>query len=76
MVINSTKMKKTVKTELKETVGLALNEMLEDLKISKPSKKTKKAIAKVSKALRADVKASIKRAEKASKKKNKANPPK
>jgi hypothetical protein len=55
------KMKKTIKTEIKETVEKALNEVVQHLKISKPSRKTRKAIDKAAKALRLDVKAEMKK---------------
>lgn len=54
-------MKKTVKSEIKTTVKKALVEVVQHLKIAKPSRKTRKAISKVSKALRADLKAAMKK---------------
>lgn len=54
-------MKKTIKTEIKETVAKALTEIVQHLKISKPSRKTKKAIAKTARALRTDLKSEMKK---------------
>lgn len=54
-------MKKTVKAEIKASVEKALDEVIQTLKIAKPSRKTRKAIARVSKALRSDVKSAMKR---------------
>jgi hypothetical protein len=54
-------MKKTVKKEIKETVEKAIAEVVQNLKISKPSRKTRKTIVKVSKALRADLKNEMKK---------------
>jgi hypothetical protein len=54
-------MKKTIKTEIKGTVEKALTEVVHHLKISKPSRKTKKAMAKAAKALRTDVKGEMKK---------------
>ena len=54
-------MKKTIKAEIKATVKKALAEVVHNLKIAKPSRKTRKAISKVSKALRADLKGAMKR---------------
>ena len=54
-------MKKTVKKEIKATVEKALTEVVQNLKISKPSKQTRRSISKVSKALRADLKNEIKK---------------
>ena len=46
---------------MKETVEKALAEVVQHLKISKPSRKTRKAITKVSKTLRTDLKAEMKK---------------
>lgn len=54
-------MKKTVKKEIKETVEKALAEVIQNLKISKPSKQTRRTITKASKALRADLKNEMKK---------------
>ena len=54
-------MKKTVKIEIQETVEKALAEVVQNLKISKPTKKTRKKIQQVSKALRADLKNEMKK---------------
>jgi len=54
-------MKKTIKTEIKETVEKALNDVVQHLKISKPSRRTRKAIGRAAKALRTDVKAEMKK---------------
>ena len=54
-------MKKTIKTEIKDTVEKALNEVVQHLKISKPSRRTRKAIGRAAKALRTDVKAEMKK---------------
>ena len=54
-------MKKNIKTEIKETVDKALREVVQHLKISKPSRRTKKAIARAVKALRSDVKEEMKK---------------
>ena len=48
-------MKKQDKKKIKKTVGSALSLILKSLKISKPSKRTTKAVSKVSKALRKDL---------------------
>jgi len=54
-------MKKTIKTEIKETVEKALNEVVQHLKISKPSRRTRKAIGRAAKALQTDVKREMKK---------------
>ncbi|MEJ7644544.1 MAG: hypothetical protein WKF87_08100 [Chryseolinea sp.] len=54
-------MKKTIKAEIKTTVGTALDDVVQQLKISKPSRKTKKAISRVAKALRSDLKIEMKK---------------
>ena len=54
-------MKNNVKSEIKATVKKALAEVVQHLKIANPSRKTRKAISKVSKALRADLKDSMKK---------------
>jgi len=54
-------MKKTLKAEVKATVKRELGEVVKHLHISKPSKKTRKAIARVEKALRKDVKSALKK---------------
>ena len=54
-------MKKTVKAEIKSSVNKALAEVVQQLRISKPSKKTRKAIARAEKALRNDVKSAMKK---------------
>lgn len=54
-------MKKTVKSEIKTTVEKALQEVVDHLKIAKPSRKTRKAIARVTKSLRTDLKKSMKK---------------
>jgi hypothetical protein len=48
-------MKKQDKKKIKKTVGGALSKILESLKLSKPSKRTVRAISKVSKTLRNDL---------------------
>jgi hypothetical protein len=53
-------MKKTVKSEIKNTVKKALSEVVQQLKITEPSRKARKAISRASKALRADLKAALK----------------
>lgn len=69
-------MKKTVKTEIKSAVNKELTQVVEHLKIVKPSKKTRKAIKKTAKALRSDIKSAmkkeIKQATKAPKKSSKS----
>ena len=65
-------MKKTIKTEIKETVEKALSEVVQHLKISKPSRKTRKAIGRAAKALRTDVKAEMKKQVKKATKPSKA----
>jgi hypothetical protein len=54
-------MKKTSKKEIKEMVDKALAGVVHNLKITKPSRKTRKTIAKVSKALLADLKNKMKK---------------
>jgi hypothetical protein len=54
-------MKKTVKAEIKSSVSKALAELLQHLRIAKPSRKTRKAIARVEKSLREDVKTAMKK---------------
>ena len=54
-------MKKTVKAEIKSSVNKALAEVVQQLRISKPSRKTRKAIARAEKALRNDVKSAMKK---------------
>ena len=54
-------MKKTVKAEIKSSVNKALAEVVQQLRISKPSRKTRKAIARAEKALRNDVKLAMKK---------------
>jgi hypothetical protein len=48
-------MKRQDKKQIKQTVSIVLSKILESLKLSKPSKRTVKAISKVSKALRRDL---------------------
>lgn len=54
-------MKKTVKAEIKSSVKNALAQVVQHLEIPKPSRKTRKAIARAEKALRNDVKAVMKK---------------
>ena len=54
-------MKKTVKAEIKSSVKSALAQLVQHLEISKPSKKTRKAIARTAKALRNDLKSVMKK---------------
>ncbi len=54
-------MKTMNKKEIKSSVDKALASMLEDLKISQPSKKTVKAVSKASKAIKKELKASVKK---------------
>ncbi len=54
-------MKKIVKSEIKTTIEKALQEVVDHLKIDKPSRKTRKAIARVTKSLRTDLKKSMKK---------------
>jgi hypothetical protein len=54
-------MKKTVKAEIKSSVNKALAEVVQHLRIAKPSRKTRKAIARAEKALRDDVKSAMKK---------------
>ena len=54
-------MKKTVKSEIKATVKKALAEVIQQLKIAQPSKKTRKAISRAGKALRADIRSAMKK---------------
>jgi len=54
-------MKKTVKAEIKSSVKNALAQVVQHLEISKPSKQTRKAIARVEKALRDDLKSVMKK---------------
>jgi len=54
-------MKKTVKAEIKSSVKNALAQVVQHLEISKPSRKTRKAIARAEKALRNDVKTVMKK---------------
>ncbi len=58
---NMITMKKTVKEEIKSTVDKVLTAVVQDLKITKPSRKTRKAISRAAKALRTDLKAEMKR---------------
>ncbi|HTE31593.1 MAG TPA: hypothetical protein VK666_14525 [Chryseolinea sp.] len=51
---------KTFKSQIRETVNSALVEIVQQLKIEKPSKKTRKAIGRVAKALRSDIKSEAK----------------
>ena len=53
-------MKKTVKSEIKATVKQALADVIQQLKIAQPSKKTRKAISRAGKALRADIRSAMK----------------
>ena len=48
-------MKKLNKKKIKQTVSIELSKILESLKLFKPSKRTVKAISKVSNALRKDL---------------------
>ena len=54
-------MKKTVKAEIKSSVKKALVEVVKHLQISKPSKNSKKALARAEKALRKDVRTALKK---------------
>jgi hypothetical protein len=54
-------MKKTIKAEIKSSVSKALTEVMRQLHIAKPSRKTRKAIARAEKALRSDVKSAMKK---------------
>jgi hypothetical protein len=54
-------MKKTVKSEIKATVKKVLSDVIQQLKIAKPSKKTRKAISRAGKALRTDIKSAMKK---------------
>jgi hypothetical protein len=54
-------MKKTVKAEIKSSVKGALAQVVQHLEISKPSKSTRKAIARAEKALRNDLKSLMKK---------------
>ena len=54
-------MKKTVKAEIKSSVKNALAQVVKHLELSKPSKNTRKAIARVEKALRDDLKSVMKK---------------
>jgi len=54
-------MKKIIKSEIKTTVEKALQEVVDHLKIAKPSRKTRKAIARVTKSLRTDIRKAMKK---------------
>ena len=54
-------MKKTVKAEIKSSVNKALSEVMQQLHVSKPSRKTRKALSRAEKALRRDVKSAMKK---------------
>jgi hypothetical protein len=54
-------MKKTVKAEIKSSVKKAMAEVVKHLQISKPSKKTRKVIARTEKALRKELKSALKK---------------
>jgi hypothetical protein len=54
-------MDKTKKAEIKDSVNKALSQVLENLKISEPSKKTTKAITKASKVLKKELKDILKK---------------
>jgi hypothetical protein len=54
-------MKKTVKSEIKATIEKALSDVIQQLKIAKPSKKTRKAISRAGKALRTAIKSAMKK---------------
>jgi hypothetical protein len=54
-------MKKSIKNEVNTTVKGALDQVLQVLEIKKASKKTKRAISKVSKRMREDLKKQLKR---------------
>jgi uncharacterized protein YqgV (UPF0045/DUF77 family) len=54
-------MKKSVKNEVNTTVEGAMDQVLQVLEINKASKKTKRAISKVSKRVREDLKKQLKR---------------
>ena len=54
-------MKKTIKAEIKSSVNKALAEVMQQLHVAKPSKKTRKALSRDEKALRNDVKSAMKK---------------
>lgn len=57
-------MKKITKKELKKTIETAINNVLKKFDLAGTSKKTKKAIAKVAKTLKTDLKEKTKKASK------------
>lgn len=68
-------MKKITRKEIEHTVETALSDVITALKLQHTSKKTKKAISKVAKTLKADLKAENKKTTKKSKKLVKAKAP-
>ena len=54
-------MKKTDKREIKESVAHAVTSLLDELKITQPSRKTKKVVLKASKALNKELKGNLKK---------------
>ena len=61
MSVNAYLMKKTIKKEVKTTVASAMDQVLQILEIKKPSKKTMRAISKVSKKIKGDLKKQLKK---------------
>jgi len=58
-------MKKVSKSEIKQAVETAITSVLEKLDVSKPSRKTKKAISKISKKIKGDWKKQARKNQKA-----------
>ena len=54
-------MKKSDKREIQESVAHAVTSLLDELKITNPSKKTKKVVSKASKALKKELKGNRKK---------------
>ena len=61
-------MKEAIKKEIKQSVKTAMTGLLDELHISKPSKKTVQAVSKTSKALNKDIQDSVKKEAKKAKK--------
>ena len=66
-------MKKISKTEIKQVVENALTQVLEQLDIPKPSRKTKKTISKISRQIKLDWKKQAKKAQKSNKRNGKGH---
>jgi hypothetical protein len=58
-------MKKVSKSEIKQAVETAITGVLEKLDVKKPSKKTRKAISKISRQIRGDWKKAARKSQKA-----------